>query len=257
MKKDISQIYLIIFCLISISFSLNLTLTDYHDPSANHILDAEVVDNILIISGMIGGIDFYDISNPHTLNHLTNFNLSSGGNGGGGTKSNCVRAFGNYAYFTSSNGLYVVNISNPNNPQNQGVVSGTSNLNLENLDLHNDVLAVCAHDDGVLLYDISSPANPNLLSTIYSNNAWANVIFNDFIYIGNDDNILIYDINNLSSPNMISNIETSNAIKDLAIQNDLLYVAIGSDGVNVYDLTNPENPEYLDNLSWSGNSTDM
>ena len=48
---------------------------------------------------------------------------------------------------------------------------------------------------------------------------------------------------------MIGNIETSNAIKDLAIQNDLLYVAIGSDGVNIYDLTNPENPEYLDNFN--------
>ena len=75
MKKDILQIYLIIFCLISIGFSLNLTLTDYHDPSAHHILDAEVVNDILIISGMIGGIEFYDISNPNILNHLTNFNL--------------------------------------------------------------------------------------------------------------------------------------------------------------------------------------
>ena len=250
MKKDILQIYLIIFCLISIGFSLNLTLTDYHDPSAHHILDAEVVDDILIVSGMIGGIEFYDISNPNILNHLTNFNLSSGGGGnGGGTKSNCVRAFGNYAYFTSNNGVYVVNISNPNNPQSQGAISGTSNLNLENLDLHDDVLAVCAHGDGVLLYDISSPFNPNLISTIYSNNAWANVIFDNYIYIGDNDHILIYDINNLSSPNMIGNIETNNAIKDLAIQNDLLYVAIGSDGVNIYDLTNPENPEYLDNFN--------
>ena len=194
MKINISLIYLMICFLISFGFSLNLTLTDYHDPSANHILDAEVVDDILIISGMIGGIEFYDISNPQTLNHLTNFNLSSGGGNGGGTKSNCVRAFGNYAYFTSNNGIYVVNISNPNNPQSQGTIPGTSNLNLENLDLHDDVLAVCAHDDGVLLYDISSPFNPNLISTIYSNNAWANVIFDNYIYIGDNNHILIYDI---------------------------------------------------------------
>ena len=74
MKKDILQIYLIIFCLISIGFSLNLTLTDYHDPSAHHILDAEVVDDILIVSGMIGGIEFYDISNPNNSIIYTFFN---------------------------------------------------------------------------------------------------------------------------------------------------------------------------------------
>ena len=85
-------------------FPLNLTLTDYHDPAANHILDAEIVDDILIVSAMIQGIEFYNISNPANLNHLTNFTLSSGGGGGGGgggSKSNCVRAIENYAYFIS------------------------------------------------------------------------------------------------------------------------------------------------------------
>ena len=135
--------------MLSTVNSLNLTLTDYHDPIANHILDAEVVGDVLIISALIQGIEFYDISNPGNLNHLTNFTLSNGG-GGGSIKSNCVRATENYAYFTSSDGLYVVNISNPANPQNQGLISGTSNLNLENLDLYNNALAVCAHNDGVL-----------------------------------------------------------------------------------------------------------
>ena len=251
MKKLIFQIHLILLLsLMTIGFSLNLTLTDYHDPSANHILDAEVVNDILIISGMLGGIEFYDISNPSELNHLTNFNLSSGGGGwGGGTKSNCVRALNNHAYFTSSNGIYVVDISNPNNPQSQGAISGTSNLNLENLDLHNNVLAVCAHDAGVLLYDISNPQNPYHTATINTNNAWANVMSSNIIYIGNDHNILIYDINNLSNPNEVGIIETSNAIKDLDIENDLLYVAIGSDGVNVYDITDLYNPLYLNNFN--------
>ena len=154
LKKSILPIG-ILCCILSVLFPLNLTLTDYHDPTAHHILDAEVVDDqILIISAMVQGIEFYNISNSGQLNHLTNFTLSSGGGGGGqggGTKSNCVRATGNIAYFTSSNGLYVVNISNPSNPQSLGAVSGTSNLNLENLDLYGNVLAVCAHDDGVLL----------------------------------------------------------------------------------------------------------
>jgi len=81
--------------LFSVSFSLNLALTDYHNPQANHILDAEIVGDVLIVSAMVQGIEFYDISNSGNLNHLTNFNLSDGG--GGGTKANCVRANSNYA----------------------------------------------------------------------------------------------------------------------------------------------------------------
>ena len=65
-------------------FALNLSITDYHDPAAHHILDAEVIDDVLIVSAMIQGIEFYNISNPANLNHLTNYTLSSGGGGGGG-----------------------------------------------------------------------------------------------------------------------------------------------------------------------------
>jgi len=63
--------------LFSFGFSLNLALTDYHNPQANHILDAEIVGDVLIVSAMVQGIEFYDISNPGNLNHLTNFNSPS------------------------------------------------------------------------------------------------------------------------------------------------------------------------------------
>ena len=146
-------------------FSMNLTLHDYDNPSATHILDSDIIDDLLIVSGMIGGIEFYDISNREVLNHLSTLNLSGGG-GGGGAKPNCVKAAGNYAYFTTNNGVAIVNIENPSNPQSLDFISGTGNYILENLDIHENLLAVAAHEDGVLLYDISNPANPEYLSTI-------------------------------------------------------------------------------------------
>jgi len=44
--------------LFSFGYSLNLTLSDYHNPAANHILDAEVVGDVLIVSAMVQGIQF-------------------------------------------------------------------------------------------------------------------------------------------------------------------------------------------------------
>ena len=82
-------VHIYFYCLsfiifTTLGFPLNLTLTDYNNPQANHFLDAEIVEDILIASAMVQGIEFYDISDPRQLNHLTNFNLGSGGGGGGG-----------------------------------------------------------------------------------------------------------------------------------------------------------------------------
>ena len=71
-------IYFLSFIIFTtVGFPLNLTLTDYHNPQANHFLDAEIVGDILIASAIVQGIEFYDISNPGNLNHLTNFNSPS------------------------------------------------------------------------------------------------------------------------------------------------------------------------------------
>ena len=225
--------------LVSICSALNLTLTDYHDPAANHILDAEIVDNTLIISAMVQGIEFYDVTVGGNLNHLSHFTL------GGGVRANCVRASGNYAYFTSSNGLYVVNISNPSNPQNLGNISNTNNLILENLDLEGSTLAVCAHVDGVMLFDISNPANPVQITTIEVDNAWAVALLEGYAYIANNDEILVADVSEINSPTLLTTIQTGNAVKDLAVDSGFLYAALGSDGVDIYSLEDPINPQNL------------
>ena len=232
-----------ILFLSSICNALNLTLTDYHDPAANHILDAEIVDNTLIISAMVQGIEFYDVTVGSNLNHLAHFTL------GGGVRANCVRANGNYAYFTSSNGLYVVNISNPANPQSLGNISNTSNLILENLDLEDNILAVCAHVDGVILFDISNPANPVQITTIEVNNAWAVALLDDYAYIASNDEILVVDVSDINLPTLLTTIPTGNAVKDVAIEYGFLYAALGSDGVDIYSLDDPINPQNLANYN--------
>ena len=232
-----------ILILFSWGYSLNLTITDYHDPQANHILDAEIYENTLIISAMVQGIEFYDISGGGQLNHIDHFTLGQNG------KANCVEAIDNYAYFTSKNGLYVVDISSPSNPQNLGRVDGTNNFILENLDADNNMLAVAAHEDGVLLYDISNPQDLELRSTINSENAWAVRLKDGYAYIADELIVKIYDISNSSDPVFINQIQTSNAIKDIALTQSFMYVALGSDGVDIYDLSNLESPIFLDNYN--------
>ena len=73
---------------------------------------------------------------------------------------------GNYVYVTSNQGVAIINISNPSNPQYLGIVSGTNGDILENLDVYENFLAVAAHEDGVLFYDISNPSDPEYIYTL-------------------------------------------------------------------------------------------
>ena len=225
--------------MITITYALNLTLHDYDDPSVDHISDAEIIDDVLIVTGLFGGIDFYDISVPEELNHLRNFSLNNNG-GGGNSKPNCVKAIENYAYITAKNGVAVVDISNPSNPQYIRYLNNSSGYNLENLDIYENLLAVTAHEDGVLFYNISNPQNPTYYGRFDTNNAWTVAITNNIAYIGDQSNLLIVDVSNPNNPELLHSFEMSNAIKDiqLDLSEDLLYVAIGTDGVIVFD---PEN----------------
>ncbi|MBD23514.1 MAG: hypothetical protein CMG46_00700 [Candidatus Marinimicrobia bacterium] len=239
------KILFYVFLLMSIVFTKNLTLHDYDNPSATHILDSEIIGDILIVSGMIGGIEFYDISNRENLNHLTNLHLSGGGGGGGqggGTKPNCIVASGNYAYVTTNRGLGVINISNPSNPQYLGIVSNTDDYILEDLDVSNDLLAVSAHEDGTLLFDISNPSNPSFISSVSGENVWTVSIVDDFLYIGDQNILSIYSLtidpfNNSVNVDFLLDINLSNSIKDIETSHndDYIFVALGSDGVVLVD----------------------
>jgi len=255
--KKIINILILATVFIGTLLSKNLTLHDYDNPSASHILDAEIINNLLIVSGMIGGIEFYDISNPAELNHLDNLQLSGGG-GGGGTKPNCIVASGNYAYVTTSQGLGVINISNPSNPQYLGIVSNTNGYILENLDVYDNFLAVAAHEDGVLFYDISNPSNPEYIYTLNGVNSWAvqmepieHINYEFMIYVADQNSIntiayMNYNGNHSFSP--IDNIFLSDGIstyKDIAFGDGLVYFAKGTDGVDVYQTSGQM--EYLGN----------
>ncbi|SVD62288.1 uncharacterized protein METZ01_LOCUS415142, partial [marine metagenome] len=231
----ICKIIVILITVITSLSALNLTLHDYDNPSADHIADAEIINDVLIVTGLFGGIDFYDISNPMQLNHLRNFTLNNNG-GGGNSKPNCVKALGDYAYITAKNGVAVINISNPSNPQYIRYLNNSSGYNLENLDIYGMLLAVTAHEDGVLFYDISNPENPSYYGRFDTDNAWTVALTHNIAYVGDQSNLLTINVTNPSSPEIINSLEMSNAIKDIQYQfiddaNDLLYVALGTDGI--------------------------
>ena len=230
------RIIIVIINILTLIYPLNLTLHDYDDPSVDHISDAEHINDVLIVTGLFGGIDFYDISNPAQLNHIRNFTLNNNG-GGGNSKPNCVKASGDFAYITAKNGVAVVDISNPSNPQYIRYLNNSNGYNLENLDIYGTLLAVTAHEEGVLFYNISNPENPNYYGRFNTENAWTVAVAQETVYIGDESNLLIVDVSNPENPQLSNSIQMSNAIKDIQWNqsDNLLYIALGTDGVVAFD----------------------
>jgi len=232
----------------------NLIIHNTYDPTARELLDAEIIGNTLILPGNLQGIEFYNISNPQNPVRLDNLQIQGGGGGGGNTRCYYARGTGNVVYITTHRGVAIVNISNPSNPNFTGYISGTQGNQyvLEDMDISENILAVSAHTDGVFFYDISNPANPTLISTIPAVNAWTVRFYENLVYIGDGDYIRIVDITNIQNPIEIFGWVTGSAVKDLSIDNGVLYAALGSDGVTIYDLSNPELPNFLANHNTTG-----
>jgi hypothetical protein len=250
---------------MSLCFGLNLTLHDFDNPEASHILDTHVMGDILIVVGMVGGIEIYDISNPSVLNHIAHFTLPNNETGGG-SKPNCVSTYNNYAYFTAKNGVGIVNLENPSNPQYIGYIQNTNNMILENLDIEGNILAVCAHTDGVLFFDLTNPENPNLIHTEIANNAWAVEMISGVLeqsfpiicHIGDENTIKRIIITENYEIISTYEFETPGMVKDLLVsfitfmefdqffERPTLYVALGTEGVYAYDLSLYDNQEITD-----------
>ena len=251
--KKIVLLFLPFLC-----FAKNLALENRFNPPARELMDVEIIGDIMIIPGNLDGYDFYDISNPTDPTLITNFEVPMGNRSLPGL---WVSAADSVAYFTCrtrQDGSAIVNFSDPSNPEHIGSlsVSGTNinNPSFEGSDIYGDMLAVAAHEDGVLFYDISDPINPELNYSRSCENAWT-VAFVDsnHIAIGNGEfGVILEEISCIIDSCDGSSFLTQGSVKDLEVQDSLLFIAEGSHGISVYEISNINEPVLLDQFDTQG-----
>ena len=247
-----------ILLLPVLCFSKNLSLENRFNPPARELLYVEIIGDIMIIPGNLDGYDFYDISDPTYPVHLSNIEVPMGNRAQPGQ---WVSATDSVAYFSSrtrGGGSAIVDFSDPSNPIHVGSLSftgsGVNNPSLEGSDIFGDRLAVACHEDGVILFDIEDPLNPELIYIRTCENAWT-VAFIDSnnIAIGNSEfGVILTEINCLLDSCDGTSFMTMGAVKDIAIQDSLLFIAEGSSGVSVYNISDMNNPIILDSYDTPG-----
>jgi hypothetical protein len=152
---------------------------------------------------------------------------------------------GNYAYLaTSSNGLQVVDISNPAAPRLQGTLVLQFFQNISGVDAVGQTVYMADTYDELLVADARQASHPTLAATLPT--AWMPYGLGhagNHLYVATNQSVLTYDI---SVPNQPKNIGTaaypySYGISDLAAQGDYVFLAAGSSGLQIFQLFNGYN----------------
>ena len=253
--------YILVLFINFICFGKNLTLESRINPPNRELMDIEIINDIMIIPGNLDGYDFYDISDPKNPFVISNLEIPIG-NGNRSLPGLWVTVTeDSIAYITcrtKQEGSAIIDFSDPYNPEYMGSLS-YSDLNIDNPSfegsaVNGDLLAVAAHEDGLLFYDISNPIEPIFISQRMVENAWTVVFIdsNNYAIADNEYGLIIDQWDCPTDTCESSYIFTEGVVKDLLVVDSLLFIAEGSDGLSVYNISNINQPIFLDQYDTDG-----
>lgn len=108
------------------------------------------------------------------------------------------------------------------------------------------------------IIDIQFPSSPNIISSIYINDAYGIDVSGNFAYIAESNaGLTIYDISNPSSPILVGQRMLPSSAKDVKVIGNLAYVADEYAGLRIIDISNPSNPLEIGFFDSPGRSFDV
>jgi len=191
------------------------------------INDIYIVDNTLYA---IASYDFYifDISNPNTITQIGKLKLPDASLG-----LTRFHVQDNYAYIgTWSDGLYIVDISDLENPELNGRFLETSYLVFAQ-----GLYAYVADARYIYILDITDKIIPDIVDRINSIGIPHDIYVDDYnIYVSTDNGVVIYKKDDLS---FVASYSLGDVGERLQIENELIYVASNFDGMNILKYGEP------------------
>ena len=190
-------------------------------------------------------------------------NAPATGQGGSVTRFTIAK---NYLYAVSNHNLYVYSLSNPEKPE---LVNTLSGFDIETIYPYNNYLFL-GSKTGLFVYSIDTASSPRLIGQAQHARACDPVVVNDsvaFVTLKHTGNcgpavagLYIHDITNITQPVLKDSIPLPDPA-GLGLQDNILYVCCGSDGMKVFNIKNPYSPSlistktdgnYLDVIPYNG-----
>ncbi|MDP8240182.1 MAG: T9SS type A sorting domain-containing protein [Candidatus Hatepunaea meridiana] len=184
---------------------------------------------------------------------------------GGGKRPCLVDSDGQYVYMvdrieTIPDDYWPLKTFDVRNPSIPRMTSVDSLLNwVSQIRIINDDYLYITNRTYLVVLSLENPARPSYLNSVYA----CNDVFEqwgDHIYIASTPyhGIYIFDISDPENPRLVNEIEYEDGpdhrgnTKDIAVDDDYLYVSGGRNGLLIYSLEDPEEPELISvtEISW-------
>ncbi len=162
-----------------------------------------------------------------------------------------VRVLQNYLYLAQEHeGMRVLNVSDPLHPEE---VTHLPDIDCEELEVEGTLLAArCLSDPTVIVFSLTNPASPELLTTLSPEIAISQIDLNQsrlavwgYHTVGREivDDLLLYDLSDPATPVVLAHYAgLFGFCYDLELNGDRLLVAAGNRGLICVDLSDLEHP---------------
>jgi len=153
-----------------------------------------------------------------------------------------VTTSGNYAFVANEqNGLYILDITNPANPDPHGYLDTPGSAS--NVDVYGNLAGVADNNEGLRIIDISDPASPYEISTA-DTIAYNIELVDNRAYIAGEEGMHIVDLSNPASPQEIGFFNAYGRVSDIVVTGDVAYLCGGSSNnyFVIVDISDPGNP---------------
>jgi len=222
---------------------------------SNGVFSNVFVKNNLVFNRDSDSIDIIDVGNVHEPTLAVEISICQ-------QYYACIRYFAvsdNYLYITSSNGLFIYNITDPYNPVELNCLSDFDGFQIT---VFEDRLFVIESEwfptdnkFNLSIFDISNPIAPLFLGECFfeeANTYIQNmVVSNFFVYVATYEKIYAINITNQNSPELTGSIEVSfqSNHKKLALSSNdqhlnsgVIFCADYQQGLMIYNFSLPANP---------------
>ena len=172
-----------------------------------------------------------------------------------------IKIVSDYAYTISSDGLLIIDISDPTSPNS----IGGFDIHLPNLQKTVQDIAVMGkyaylvtHFSTIEIIDISDSTNPKPISSFdFSSGFYGIEVVGNYIYVSTLRELKIIDITNPVNPKHIQDFYLSDLVWDVEVEGNYGYVSSRNSGLQIIDVTNPANPKRIGGYDTDGDTVSV
>ena len=235
-------------------FDYSLKKLAQYDTGYGRIRDIHIKDNLAITVSHKGGLIIFDISDPSYPLPIGFYDepmpLSDSSYTQSSFTMDGIAVQDDLVYLgEGSNGLVIVNISDPTNPQKIGHYQGYV---VPDVIVHNNFAFVRNLAERIIIINITEPTTPTFVSEIDYHEFNLDVL-QDFIIQTNylfllASELVIFDVSNPAHPTIITRLPDCLGMK-LTIQDDRLFILdTSTDYFKTLNVSNPYNPQLLNDV---------